>query len=64
MKFKAVATEAGKLGIADLLTQYANGQWIGDHYTPEQAASLIVDRFRRQIETELAMIELKASDSE
>ncbi|MCC9655600.1 hypothetical protein [Rhodopirellula halodulae] len=60
MKFKAETTEAGKLGIAELLTRYANEQWLGEHYTPEQAASLIVDRFRRQVETELAMIELKA----
>jgi hypothetical protein len=41
--------------------QFANDQWIADHYTPEQAAVFILDRFKRRIAADLEMIELTAN---
>lgn len=49
-----------KLGLASELERFANEQWLGAHYTPEQAQLLIMDRFRRLIDQELQLIELTA----
>ena len=50
--------ETDKLGLASELERFANCQWIGDHYTLEQASSLVMDRFRKMIEQQLELIEL------
>jgi hypothetical protein len=46
------------LGLAPILERFANMQWLADHYTPEQAAAFVLDRFKRRIAAELEMIEL------
>jgi len=48
-----------KLGLAAELERFANDQWLGAHYTKEQAVSAIMDRFRRLIDQELELIELR-----
>ena len=50
--------ETDKLGLASELERFANCQWIGDHYTLEQASSLVMDRFKKMIEQQLELIEL------
>ena len=51
--------EFDKLGLVAELEPFANDQWLGVHYTEEQAVSAIMDRFRRLIDQELQLIELR-----
>ena len=60
MEFRCSTTGSDSLGLKDLLERFANDQWIGNHYTPEQAVSFVVDRFKRRIAADLEMIELTA----
>jgi hypothetical protein len=53
-----------KLGLASELERFANDQWIGNHYTAEQALTLVKERFRKLIEQELELIELQMLDGE
>ena len=52
--------EVDKFGLASELERFANDQWIGDHYTNDDATATVMDRFRRMIEQELQLIELRA----
>ena len=52
--------ETDKLGLASELERFANDQWIGAHYTNENAIATVMDRFRRMIDQELKLIELRA----
>ncbi len=52
--------EVDKLGLASELERFANDQWIGAHYTNENAIATVMDRFRRMIDQELKLIELRA----
>ncbi len=38
---------------------FANDQWIGEHYSDEQACEAVMDRFKRLVEAELEMVELR-----
>ena len=53
--------EVDKFGLASELERFANDQWIGAHYSNEDAIATVMDRFRRMIEQELQLIELKAN---
>ena len=48
-----------KLGLAMELERFANDQWVGEHYSEQQAVDAIKDRFRRLIEQELTLIEFR-----
>lgn len=52
--------EVDKFGLASELERFANDQWIGAHYSNEDAIATVMDRFRRMIEQELQLIELRA----
>jgi hypothetical protein len=56
--------ELDKLGLASELERFANDQWIGNHYTEEQALTLVKERFRKLVEQELELIELKIMHGE
>ena len=56
--FRAVHHGDDKLGLAPLLEAFANDQWIGEHYTDEQAVKAIVDRFGRLVAQEMELVEL------
>ncbi len=51
-----------KLGLARLLEEFANDQWIGEHYSEEQACDLLLDRFKKLVEVELEMVEVRVVD--
>lgn len=51
--------ELDKLGLASELERFANDQWLGEHYSQEDAVALVMDRFRRMVEQELQLLELK-----
>jgi hypothetical protein len=63
MKFRCSTTGSDPLGLAKMVEQFANGQWIADHYTPEQAVASMLDRFKRRIAADLEMIELTANQT-
>lgn len=46
-----------RLGLAAMLREYANDQWIADHYTNEQAAAAVLDRFSRLVQQEFEVTE-------
>lgn len=52
--------EVDKLGLASELERFANDQWIGAHYSNDDAIATVMDRFRRMIEQEPELIELRA----
>jgi len=52
--------ELDKFGLASELERFANDQWVGEHYSLEQASSLVKERFKKMIEQELELIELRA----
>ena len=54
--------EIDKLGLASELERFANDQWIGNHYTEEQALTLAKERFRKLVDQELELIELHMLD--
>ena len=54
--------EVDKFGLASELERFANDQWVGEHYTFEQASSLVMERFKKMIEQELNLIELRAEN--
>ena len=54
--------EVDKLGLASELERFANDQWIGAHYSNDDAIATVMDRFRRMIEQELELIELRADE--
>jgi hypothetical protein len=58
MQFKVTTESPGPLGIAELLQRHADTLWVPDHLDADQAAAFVLDHFRRQIEAELAMIEV------
>jgi hypothetical protein len=64
MQFRCTTTGRDPLGLAKLLEQFANEQWVADHYTPEQATEFLLDRFKRTVATGLEQIELRAVDDE
>ena len=53
--------EMDKLGLASELERFANDQWVGAHYSEEDAVATVMDRFRKMIEQELQLLELRAT---
>ncbi len=62
MPFTAHHHGIDKLGLAALLETFANDQWIGEHYSEEQAVEAVMDRFRRLVVAELEMVEVRVGD--
>ncbi len=57
--FQAIHHGTDKLGLAALLEAFANDQWIGEHYSEEQACELLLDRFKKLVVAELEMVEVR-----
>jgi hypothetical protein len=58
--FIAKTEGRNRLGLCELLQQYANEQWVADHLTLEEAADSVLESFRRAVRQELELLELKA----
>jgi hypothetical protein len=59
MHYSITTENPGPLGIAELLQRHADSLWVPDHLTADQSAAFVLDHFRRQVEAELAMVEVK-----
>ncbi len=59
--FQAIHHGTDKLGLARLLEAFANDQWIGEHYSDEQACELLLDRFKKLVDAELEMVEVRVN---
>ncbi len=57
--FKATTDGSDKLGLRAILEHYANDQWMAVHYTDEQRVEIMLDQFKRQVQQELKLLELK-----
>jgi hypothetical protein len=60
--FRYTATTEGtnKLGLREALQNYADGYWHPVGMTAERAAEIALDAFKRQVHSELQLLELKA----
>jgi hypothetical protein len=56
--------ELDKFGLASELERFANDQWVGAHYSNEDAVATAFERFRKMVDQELQLIELRASVEE
>jgi hypothetical protein len=56
MQFTVTTAKPGPLEIEKLLERHANSLWVPDHLDDDQAAAFVLDHFRRQIESDLAMV--------
>jgi hypothetical protein len=63
MRFTVTTTKPGPLAIHELLERHANELWMPMHLTDEQAAAFVLDHFRRQVESELQMVEIRVLPS-
>ena len=54
-------TRPGPLAIHELLQRHANELWIPDNLAEQQTSAFVLDHFRRQVEAELAMVEIVRS---
>jgi len=59
MRFTVTTEKSGPLAIHELLERHANSLWVPAHLTDNQAAAFVLDHFRRQFESELAMVTIK-----
>ena len=56
MKFDVRTEQPGPLAIHELLQRHANELWVPEHLDDSQAAAFVLDHFRRQFASELAMV--------
>jgi len=61
MRFSVTTEKSGPLAIHELLERHANSLWVPAHLADDQAAAFVLDHFRRQIESELAMARIELS---
>ena len=64
MKFEASTNGVDKFALTDALQWFADDFWLPDHATPEQAAGIILDSFKRKVEGQLELLELKPNKIE
>jgi hypothetical protein len=55
MRFTATTEGRDTLGLQQLAEDFANRQWIPDHYSPEQAEQFVLDQFKRTLAMELKL---------
>ena len=63
MTFTVTIDRAGPFGIHEILQWHANDIWLSAHLTDDQATAFVIDRFRRLIESELAMVTIQRNCS-
>ena len=59
MKFEVVTTGKDKLLLVCQLQAFADGYWLPDHVTEDQAAAIILDAFRRKMLGQLELLDLR-----
>ena len=62
MRTFVVSTEGqNRLGLRELCQQFVDGEWVAAHFTDEQAAESVLDRFKRAVlgELELLTVEVR-----
>jgi hypothetical protein len=63
MHFIVTTEGRDSLGLRQLLEVFANGQWVPDHYTPEQAAEFVLDQFKRTVASELELLVVNCTEA-
>lgn len=60
--FRYIASTEGnnKLGLREALQNYADGFWHPAGITGEHAAAMALDAFKRQVQSELQLLDLQA----
>ena len=57
--FTGTTEGPNRLGLRELLQRYADEQWVADHMTDEQDAGLVLDCFKRLVQQEQELLDLK-----
>jgi len=64
MRTFSVSTEGpNRLGLRELCQRYADDQWLPAHATPEQAAAIVLDTFKRAVAAELEMLAVECQET-
>ena len=58
-KFVATTDSAKPPEFLELCQRFCDEQWVADHLDDEQAAASVVDQFKRTIDGELALLEIR-----
>lgn len=62
MKRFTVTTDGpDRLGLVALCQRYVDEQWLADHATPEQAAAMLREQFRRAVLAEIELLDVRCS---
>ena len=61
MNFQALTEGQNRLGLVELCNRFANEQWLPIDVSPELAAELVLDRFKKQLYQELELLNVVAS---
>jgi hypothetical protein len=61
MRFQCTTEGANRLQLVESLEQFAVRQWLPSHATPEQAAEIVLDLFKRTVLGELEMLHVECS---
>ena len=56
MHFTVASLGRDPLGLRETLDRFANEQWLPAHATPEQAAEIVLDQFKRTLAQTLEML--------
>ena len=52
-----------RFGLVTLCQRYVDEQWLADHATPEQAAEMLREQFRRAVLAEIELLEVKCAEA-
>jgi hypothetical protein len=64
MHFTVTTEGRDKLGPRHLAEDFANRQWIPDHYSPKQAEGFVLDQFKRTLATELELLVVRCTEAQ
>jgi hypothetical protein len=62
MQFTVTTEGRDNLGLRQLAEDFANQQWVPDHYTPEQATEFALDQFKRTVLSELELLVVSCTE--
>jgi len=63
LHFRASTVGNNRFGLPELCEQYINELWLPDHLLPDQTAGSALDRFKRAVMNDLAMLSVEADEA-
>lgn len=63
MRFTVTTEGRDSLGLRQLAENFANSQWVPEHYTPEHAAEFVLDQFKRTVAAEIELLTVSCTEA-